>query len=308
MPHLLVERIRSYPLPVCPCGRRAKGEEYGLTRKDATCAYIIEFVDILAATIMLIGSACFLPTFSSDHQIFLMGCLFFVLATTLFLGLSIFTLCEAVYEKGIESFEACENSLYVAGSLLFNAGTVLYWPEEADWPITLASRELAPGQYFNWFSPEFEGTVLFIIGSLLYAMAAYVNGLSVTKFDTPMRKMYVATTTCYMVGALLFVMGSVAFLPELGCGSRMEEFGAVLFVIGSLFYLIGGMISLIRVSLQMDDPEYSPLLMQRSPQLSPQWSSPPPQMRKPLAEDHSVRASQAKVEEPDEEPVTDNPC
>lgn len=239
----------------------------GSSKNDVACAYIVEIIDIIAGLILLIGSACFLPSFSNDRDIFVTGCVLFVLGTTAYLGLSIYALAECLYARGPESLEACENSLYVAGAILFNAGTVLYWPEEANWPILLASRDLSPGQYFNWFSPEFEGTVLFIIGSLFFAMAAYVNGLSQQKFDTPVRKMLTATTTCYMVGALLFVMGSVAWLPELGCGQRMEEFGAAMYVIGSLFYVIGSVISVIRLSEQFDDPEYSPLVAHRSPKL-----------------------------------------
>jgi len=235
------------------------------SKNDVACAYIVEVIDICSGLIILIGSACFLPSFSSDRDIFIAGCVLFVLGTTGYLGLSIFALAEALYSKGIESLEACENSLYVAGAILFNAGTILYWPEESDWNYTLAMQDLSPGQFFNWFSPEFEGTVLFIMGSLFFAMASYVNGLSQTGFDTPVKKMLTASTTCYMVGALLFVMGSVAWLPELGCGDRMEAFGAIMYVIGSLLYVIGSVISVIRLSLQVDDPEYSPLVTHLSP-------------------------------------------
>lgn len=267
MPHLLIERIRSAPA-ICQCCKRAKdGKLLPLSKTDATCAYVVEAIDVISCVILVIGSACFLPTFSSDRDIFVMGCLLFVVGTTGYLGISIFALVEALYVKGIESFEACENSLYVAGALLFNAGTVLYWPEAPDWEYVIASKELSPVQYFNWFSPEFEGTVLFIIGSLFFAMAAYVNGLSQRDFDTPIQKMRAAAQTCYMAGAILFVMGSVAFLPELGCGDRMEEFGAIMYVIGSVFYLIGSVISIIRLSLQVDDPEYSPLLKNLSPKM-----------------------------------------
>lgn len=254
MPHLLIERIRNTPV-FCPCAHRSKDGKNRL-RDSAACAYTIEVVDIISGLIILIGSACFLPSFSRDEEIFITGCVLFVIGTTGYLLISIFTLAEAMYEFGIESLEACENALYVAGAMLFNAGTILYWPEESNWPMTLASRELSPVQYFNWFSPEFEGTVLFIIGSLFFAMAAYVNGLNQRGFDTPVKKMLTAATTCYMVGALLLVMGSVAWLPELGCGQRMEEFGAVMYVVGSLSYVIGGVISLIRTSLQLEDPEY----------------------------------------------------
>jgi len=261
MPHLLIERVRHTP-GLCPCAsRRQKDGKPVRLRDNVACAYTVEAIDIISGLIILIGSACFLPSFSSDQEIFILGCVLFVIGTTGYLVISIYTLAEAMYEKGLESLEACENSLYVAGALLFNAGTILYWPDEANWPITIASKEfVSPGQFFNWFSPEFEGTVLFIIGSLFFAMAAYVNGLSQRRFDTPIHKMLTAATTCYMVGALLLVMGSVAWLPELGCGQRMEEFGAIMYVIGSLFYVIGGVISLIRTSLQLEESENAPLL------------------------------------------------
>lgn len=258
MPHLLIERIRNTPA-LCPCGRRYKDGKPMRMRDNMACAYTVEMVDIVSGLIILIGSACFLPSFSRDMDIFILGCVLFVVGTTGYLIVAIFCLIEALMESGIESLEACENSLYVAGALLFNAGTILYWPEQANWPITIASKELSPGQFFNWFSPEFEGTVLFIIGSLFFAMAAYVNGLSQRNFDTPVEKMLTAATTCYMIGALLFLMGSVAWLPELGCGQRMEEFGAVMYVIGSLAYVIGGVISLIRTSIQLDEPENTPI-------------------------------------------------
>lgn len=274
MPHLVVERVRSAP-PICPCFKRRKdGKLLALSKNDITCAYIVEVIDIISGLIILIGSACFLPSFSSDRDIFILGCVLFVLGTTGYLGLSIFALAETLYIHGIESFEACENSLYVAGAMLFNAGTILYWPEEANWPITIAAKDFTtPGQFFNWFSPEFEGTVLFIIGSLFFAMASYVNGLSQTDFSTPIKKMMTASTTCYMVGALLFVMGSVAWLPELGCGDRMEEFGAIMYVFGSLLYVIGSVISIIRLSLQADEmdmlsAECSPLMDQAAPSKS----------------------------------------
>lgn len=264
MPHLLIERIRSTPA-ICPCGRRYKDGKPVRLRDNSACAYTIEVVDIISGLVVLIGSACFLPSFARDKEIFILGCGLFVAGTTGYLIISIFTLAEAMYEKGIESLEACENALYVAGAMLFNAGTVLYWPDGANWPLIVASKDLSPGQFFNWFSPEFEGTILFIIGSIFFAMASYVNGLNQRDFDTPVRKMLAAATTCYMVGALLFIMGSVAWLPELGCGQRMEEFGAIMFLLGSLMYVIGGVISLIRTSLQLEDPACSPLAVHLSP-------------------------------------------
>merc|ERR1719198_1635342 len=113
MPHLLIERIRN-GAPFCPCCLRRKEKGMSLSKHDVTCAYTVEVIDIISGLIILIGSACFLPSFSSDREIFITGCVLFVLGTTGYLGLSIFALAEALYSKGIESLEACENSLYVA--------------------------------------------------------------------------------------------------------------------------------------------------------------------------------------------------
>merc|ERR1719473_715343 len=102
------------------------------------------------------------------------------------------------------------------------------------------------GVYFNLFSPEFEGSPLFVLGSLVFAAAAFVNGLSQRSFDTTKNKMLTATTSLYMMGSLLFVMGSVAFLPNLGCNETMVAIGAWNFVVGSLFFLVGGLVSMWR--------------------------------------------------------------
>lgn len=258
MPHLVVERIRSVGA-LCPCGMcvRCPGRP---KRRDAVCAYTLEFLDILGCLTFLIGSVCMLPCFSGNLPVFLVGCALFIVGSVCFFGICCFCMTEAVRAKSWNSFEVCENALYLIGSCVFVAGTVLYWPPEAHHAhVNWLVRRLSLGVYFNLFTPEFEGTVLFIFGSVLFALAAFVNGLDQRAFNTVASQMLTATTSLYMGGSLLFVMGSVAFLPDLGCNERMFELGAWCYVVGSSLYLLGSMISLLRTSRELENPVRSPL-------------------------------------------------
>jgi len=260
MPHLLIERLRSFNL--CPC---LETPDVPKRSKSFKLAIFIEVTDILAGLIFVGGSICFLPTFSHNLQVFLTGCFLFFLGSIIYLFISCFTYSEAVAEKGALSLEATENGLYWWGSLIFTVGTILYWPEEAQYRQIERLKDMSLGVYFNLFSPEFEGSLLFVLGSLVFAAAAFVNGLSQRSFDTTKNKMLTATTSLYMMGSLLFVMGSVAFLPNLGCNDTMVAIGAWCFIVGSMFYVIGGVISLVRTLKQIrDEPELEKLAPQES--------------------------------------------
>lgn len=200
-----------------------------------------------------------MPAFSHRIGVFILGCMLFVVGSVLYTGISLFTLAEAIREKGSHTFEACENGLYVTGSLAFLIGTILYWPNSKYYINLNWAKAFSLGAYFNWFSPEFEGSLLFIVGSLLFAAAAFINGLSQRCFQTTESRMLTATTSLYMAGSLFFVMGSVAFLPELGCNDQMIALGAWCFLIGSALFIVGGFISLMRTSRALKNPENAPL-------------------------------------------------
>jgi len=246
MPHLLVERIRSVP-QICQCGVPCANED--VPRSGGS--FLVEALDILVGVVFFFGSICFLPAYGSDLRTFLLGCLLFIVGGALHLCLSLFTLWEAWKSRGWCP-EAKEHAFYLLGSLLFLAGTVLYWPEEAKHTHVEWMKGLSLGVYFNLFTPEFEGTLLFILGSLLFAMAALVNGLNSYAFSQASHslgsRLLLATTLLYMAGSLLFVLGSVAFLPNLGWGEHMETFGASCFVAGSALYVFGGLASLLRTA------------------------------------------------------------
>lgn len=246
MPHLLVDRIRANLI---------------LTRKSyPLLAYAIEIVDILGGVLFLVGSACFLPPYSHDLQIFLAGCIIFVVGSAFYVVVCTFTLAEAYVEKGVCSWEFCENSLYLLGSWLYLIGTVFYWPEDAQ--IVDVVQQCSLAQYYNLFSPEFEGTLLFIAGSGLFTMAAFTNALSQRTSDELASRLLTAVTTLYMIGSILFVVGSVAFLPDHGCDGAMIRLGAWTFIVGSALFLVGAVLSLYRTHHMLGGPalETTPLV------------------------------------------------
>jgi len=239
MPHLQIDRLRSFPtLGSFSCNRK----EY------PTGAFLLEVLDIIAGIVFVIGSFCFMPPYSDDVDVFLAGCILFVVGGAIYMvncGLSFW---EAVNKHGLWTLEGAENTNYLLGSWLFLVGTFLYWPEEAHYKHIENIKDMSLGQLLNLMSPEFEGTLLFMAGSCMFAFGAFFNALNQREFDEWTSKLLSAITSLYLGGSLLFCMGSVAFLPGLGCGRRMEKIGAWNFVVGSFLFLMGGCLSLWRTT------------------------------------------------------------
>lgn len=218
---------------------------------------MIEGLELGANMMFAVGSMCFLPAYAHDMDVFLLGCGLFVFGSFVYCCITIYTLCEAVhYHDNILNFESIEHVLYLLGSLLYLIGTLMYWPPEIDrYHMTWLAKHLSLGVYFNLFSTQFEGTILFMVGSAFFAFASFVNGLNQRSFDTLTNQLLTAVTSLYLGGALFFVMGSVAFLPDLGCNGTMVCIGATLYILGSLLLGIGSVVSIYRTSYVLSNPE-----------------------------------------------------
>lgn len=266
MPHHLSVRLRTWPLIFEDSQKAPSCEKKGLRHKDGVVACAVEVFDIIGGLIFLVGSICFLPALSHRLAIFLAGCALFILGSVVYMAVSAFCLVESVTERGWYTLEACETMLYFVANIIFLVGTVLYWPEEAHYTNIDWMKEFSLGVYFNLFTPEFEGTLLFILGSVLYAIAAFVNGVSQGRgiADDGHRDysgLFSATTSLYMAGSLLFVVGSFAFLPDFGITEQIVTMGAWCYIIGSALFVVGGLISLGRVSRQLkNSPEREALV------------------------------------------------
>lgn len=256
MPHVLLERLRQWPKPF-------EVQVPVVKRKDSPLfAYCIEISEIIAGVIFVLGSVCFLPSFSKDLDIFLAGCALFIVGAVIYVICCHITHYESLMENGLYSYEATEHLLYTVGSWFFLVGTVLYWPEEAHHKSIEALQGCSLGQYFNLFTPEYEGTILFIIGSVLFGLAALTNALNQRKYDDESHQLLVFVNSLFGAGSILFVIGSVLFLPDLGCNTMWLSIGAWCFIIGSLFYLIGSCISFCRTVMvqNMEQEEKRKLL------------------------------------------------
>lgn len=252
MPHVLIERIPSFPA-------------LWKRQKFPAGAYVVEALDIFAGCLYTVGSVCFLPQYASDVDTFLLGCNLFVLGSALFCGICYYTLAEAVVEKGAVTLEVLENTMYLGGSVAFLAGSVIYRPNGGRPKMDLdqLSRELSLGekafsmdQYCRHYANnELWGSVLFIVGSAMFASGAFLNGLHQRKFDQWASRMRSAVTSCYFGGSLLSLVGSTAFLPHLGCDDSMVSLGAWCFIVGSLFFVVGSCLSLLRTAYILRDPE-----------------------------------------------------
>lgn len=262
MPFLLLDRIRELPLWFRRSCDSAFGEEAdnsGHPRR-AVFAYCLVFSGLAADITFVVGSICFLPEFSRDLDVFLIGCMLFVVGCGVYVVITSITFIESLHQKGLFCFEAFEHLLYLIGSWLYLVGSVLYWPSEAEYEHVEWMKGMAPGVYFNLMSPEFEGSILFILGSVLFVIAAFVNGLSIRGFDTYQQQLVTAITSMYMLGSLFFVMGSVAFLPELGCNETMMTYGCWAFIIGSILFVAGSCLNVMHTRYMLESKEHIPLL------------------------------------------------
>ena len=260
---------------------------------------------VLGALIFLVGSFDFFPGVPFAQRI--EGCELFIVGSVIFLGLSLFNAFEIAEDaklanKPPEFFDLFEEFLYFTGSALFVAGTILFTPplqesalvaEEAAKAISAAASALdAPPQPLlsvQWFGQTIDvmvnekgelpeaaevslekGDLLFVIGSVLYSMAAFVSGLKAAGDQTVgpgaalRRRTAVASASLYELGGVAFVVGTLGFIPAQALGiaacpsgtELIQRSGAQLFVLGSSLYLAGSSLTLaVTASLTYDGLE-----------------------------------------------------
>lgn len=258
MPHLLLERIRSVPIFCASYG--CAGARRGKDGAGLACAYVVDVMEITSGVIFVVASVCFLPVFSKDLEAFVEGCALFALGSFMYVLISLFCLTEAILDKGIRAWEANESALYLMGSIMFLVGTILYWPDQARLLSMRWAKHYSIGAYFNLFSVEYEATALFILGSMLFAAAALLNAWNQKhSLGTKDGKLLLLAATMYLFGSFYFFIGSVLFFPafhDLFWGAETTiTISVTLFIVGSVCYLLGGVLSMARTFLYLQDPE-----------------------------------------------------
>ena len=253
---------------------------------------IDEMLFVFASLIFVYGSLSFIrPSPFRNAQ----GCQLFIVGSLIYLGLAIFAAYEIIEDarlanKSPDPFLLAEQFLYVFGSLLFTIGTYKFTPPLDKSPPLVqavndaaANIDAAAGTTLDvrWFGRLYEvfvaagsappevdeatlqlGDQLFAVGSVFYAIAAFVSALRAAgvneggnandESEILLRRTAIATASLYELGGVAFVVGTLGFVPAgtlgiAGCPDgtrRMETFGASIFVLGSVFYTLGSSLTL----------------------------------------------------------------
>ena len=118
---------------------------------------------------------------------------------------------------------ACLN--YICGSILFIVGSIFYLPSS--------------GRYLG-------GALCFITGSILFVIGAILNGLQIFEAKTKRDAQYMLITAMfYVIGSVMFLVGSIPYLYNYESSeveSKIDTFLAGVYITGSLFFAIGGVI------------------------------------------------------------------
>jgi len=200
--------------------------------------------EVLAGIIFIIGSVCFLPEYTRDINVFVLGCLLFIIGAGIFVALSGFALLDAVH-KGVDRSQLFLHFLVFIGSIIFVYGTILFWPEQSDLhKYVIRVKEISIVQYYDLMLPELEATVLFMIGSAVFALAAVLKVLGSGPEDCQENQIHTIYAICQLLANLLFVIGSVPYLPPLQCSDYQVGIGAVCFIIGSVIFMLSGIAAL----------------------------------------------------------------
>lgn len=230
----------------------------GVWRQSWSFHVLYEVVYLVALISFVVGSIFFLPEYDDWLDV---GCNLFIFGSVVLAAmLGYETLEEAVNlcGVGVEIYHTdddmpeavgCERNSrawgvvieklgYFAGSVIFAVGTV-FWEH----PRTIAAD--VPGSQ-DTKEVDVWATELFIVGSAVFALAAFVNALTLHERHPTFVKWAIAACACYEVGGVLFVIGSVCFLPNMGCAESMLVLAAWCFIIGSLFYVLAAGIGLLK--------------------------------------------------------------
>lgn len=213
-------------------------------KQEAMAELVSGSLEVLAGVIFIIGSVCFLPQYTRNVNVFVLGCLLFIVGAAIYVGISGVALMDAVH-KGKSRSKLFEDFLFFIGSLIFVYGTILFWPETSDThKYVEALKEMSLVQYYDLMLPELEATVLFMIGSAIFALAGVLKVLGSGPEEDPKNQVQSVYAICHLFAGLLYVIGSVPYLPPLQCTDYQVGVGAWCFIVGSVIFMLSGVTGL----------------------------------------------------------------
>jgi hypothetical protein len=219
MPHLFVNRSRAYDL-------LESSEKAGRT-------FVWESVNAILYVIggfaFIFGSLFFFPALEAEINWGVWG---FFFGSLLYLLVTAHDLVEVLrYRRDAHRgrrLELIAASGYLAGTILFLVGSALFFTF-VDWIIA--------------------GAWCFIIGSLLFTVAPFVNVLQVHHLSERALRLYTLTGISFVAGAVLFTTASIPYLWDLGdsaLATELSDFLGAQYLVGSVLFLAGGFFNYVR--------------------------------------------------------------
>jgi hypothetical protein len=222
MPHLFTNRPRKYAIGV----HKDKLISHHTWEKINVLAYEIGGILFIA------GSVLFLPKYG-DYEaegawLFIVGSILY-LVVTFHDGIELLFNKEAALALFVDSMAALT---YVVGSIAFIFGSAFFLPS--------VDKTVAGAWCFIW------GSVLFIIGAIMNALQIY-EAPSVWS-----SRYMLLTAVCYIIGSVFFTLASVPYLWTFQNSqdeTKIDEYLAIQYIIGSVCFFLGGCINGLRAYL-----------------------------------------------------------
>ena len=225
MPHMFVDRPRLFDL----ADRRASPQDHFRWETFNTAVYLG------GGVLFAVGSLLFFPRLEARSDL---GAWIFFVGSILFLVVAGHDTTEVVRHRRRQPrpsiwdrFEAWAAISYVLGSALFAVGSIFFLST------------------VGWYEA---GATCFVAGSLLFILGATVNVLQIVQVeDRRTLQLMNLTALTYVTGSLLFTVASIPYLFALDPSDEqtIDSFLAGQFLVGSLLFLLGGMINYRRARL-----------------------------------------------------------
>lgn len=188
--------------------------------------------------LFIVGSVFFFPRFEAYQNV---GAWIFFVGSLLYLMVTGHDMLEVhkfwrqhTHYTVDRLLELIAASSYLAGTLLFTAGSLFFL------------------SWWGWFTA---GAWCFIIGSLLFVLAASVNVLQIIQAPSLLSMQLTnLTAVTFVVGSVLFAIASIPYLWKFDDPAnthRLFTFLAWQYLIGSLLFFLGGVFNYYRAYLLM---------------------------------------------------------
>jgi len=156
----------------------------------------------------------------------------------------------------VKKREVLEAVLYNVGSIIFTCGCIIWDPQP--WLMKeVGTTEAAYLDRTGWLGAA---DALFMLGSFIFASAAYVNATGIhTAFSVkpgevslkPLRNVSIVISTSFAFGGFCFIAGTMGFIPArymdcVGTLRNLNRLGTAFYLVGSVLYLVGSVLGLAR--------------------------------------------------------------